>query len=50
MKKIGMNKKYFLIIIIVLIIILTGFLGLFLGKIIFNKQKKKRANELDDDY
>ena len=46
----GMNKKYFLIIIIVLIIILTGFLGLFLGKIIFNKQKKKRANELDDDY
>ena len=36
--------------IIVLIIILTGFMGLFLGKIIFNKQKKKRANELDDDY
>ena len=25
-------------------------IGIFFGKIIFNKKKKKRANELDDDY
>ena len=47
------NSEYIITILKILIIIglLGGFgLGLFFGKKIWDKNKKKRANELDDDY
>ena len=40
---------YFIIIIILLIIIFV-FLGFYVGKLIYNKVRKKRINELDDNY
>ena len=42
------NKFHFII--SILIIGISIIIGIFFGKIIFNKKKKKRANELDDDY
>ena len=45
--------KYKIYLIIILAIIIIGIavaIGCYFGKIFFNKQKKKRANELDDDY
>ena len=47
------NLKYKLYLIFILAILIIGIAvatGCYFGKIIFNKQKKKRANELDDDY
>ena len=44
------NKLYLIFILAFIIIIIAVLIGLFLGKKIFNKNKKKRANELDDDY
>ena len=44
------NKFYLILLLSILIIGIAVVVGLFLGKIIFNKNKKKRANELDDDY
>ena len=44
------SKRKFYFLISILIIGISIIIGLFLGKIIFNKKKKKRANELDDDY
>ena len=44
------NKLYIIFILAFIIIIIAALIGLFLGKKIYNKNKKKRANELDDDY
>ena len=44
------NKFYLILLLSILIIGIAVVVGLFIGKIIFNKNKKKRANELDDDY
>ena len=44
------NKLYIIFILAFIIIIIAVLIGLFLGKKIYNKNKKKRANELDDDY
>ena len=41
---------YLKIVIIALLIIIIFAIGVFFGKKIFNKLRKKRANELDDDY
>ena len=43
------NKTWLYIVIIVLLIIATGIVGYFLGKYL-NKIRKKRANELMDEY
>ena len=44
------NKLYIIFILAFFIIIIAILIGLFIGKKIYNKNKKKRANELDDDY
>ena len=44
------NKIYLILIIVILIIGIGVLVGLFLGKKFCNQHKKKRANELDDDY
>ena len=44
------SNKYFLIIIIILLIIIFGILGFYLGKIVYNKVRKKRINEVEDNY
>ena len=44
------NNTYIIIILAIVIIIIAVFVGIFLGGKIYNKNKKKRANELDDDY
>ena len=44
------NKSFVFIVLAILIILIAIAIGLFLGKKLFNKNKKKRANELDDDY
>lgn len=44
------NRKFYLIIIIFLLIIIFVFLGFYIGKLIYNKVRKKRINELDDNY
>ena len=47
------NNNYYIIIKIIVIIILSIILillGLFLGKLLFGIKRKKRANELNDDY
>ena len=41
------NSNYFIIIVISLIIVFSG-VGFFVGKIAYNKIRKKRKNELDD--
>ena len=43
-------KLYLFFILAILIIGIAVAIGWYFGKIIFNKQKKKRANELDDEY
>ena len=56
-KSYGKNKngnsslKYFLyIIIIIILIVIFVVVGIFLGKKIYGLKRKKRANEMDDDY
>ena len=44
-----MNNKV-LIIIIIFLVIIFGFLGFFLGKIVYDQVRKKRINEVDDNY
>ena len=44
------NKLYLILILVILIIGIAVLVGLFLGKKFCNQHKKKRANELDDDY
>ena len=41
---------YFKIIIIIILIILGIIVGIFIGRMLWYKNRKKRANELDDDY
>ena len=41
---------YFKIVIIIILIILGIILGVFIGRMLWYKNRKKRANELDDDY
>ena len=43
-------KDYFKIIIIIILIILCIIVGVFIGRMLWYKNRKKRANELDDDY
>ena len=43
------SSKYFVIMWILLIII-TAIIFFFIGKLVYDKKIKKRANELDDDY
>ena len=45
------NKLVIILKIMIIIFLIVGFgLGLFLGKNLWEKNRKKRANELDDDY
>ena len=44
------NKIIVLIVIIIIIIIVSISLGIYIGKIIYNKNNKKRFNELDDSF
>ena len=44
------NNKLLIWILFPIILIIFGVGGFFLGKMIYNKNRKKRANELDDDY
>ena len=44
------SSNGYYIIIIILLIIIFGFLGFFVGKLIYNKVRKKRINEVDDNY
>ena len=43
-------KDYFKIIIIIILIILCIIVGVFIGRMLWYKNRKKRANELEDDY
>ena len=43
------NKVYLIFIIFVLIIIF-GLLGFYLGKLLYDNVRRKRINELDDNY
>ena len=45
----SVNNTYLIIIMIILIIIF-GVVGFFLGKIVYDKVRKKRINEVDDNY
>ena len=45
----GNNKIWILYIIISFLGVLSIFLGIYIGKQVFSKKKKKRANELDDN-
>jgi hypothetical protein len=44
------NTKIFLFIGIFALVIIFGFLGFFLGKLVYDKVRKKRINEVDDIY
>ena len=44
------SSNYYLWILWITLLIITGIVCFFLGKIIYDKKRKKRANELDDDY
>ena len=44
------NYKAMLWVIWIFLLILTGVGCFFLGKLVYDKTRKKRANELDDDY
>ena len=44
------NNKFFFIIIILLLIIIFGILGFYFGKIVYKNVRKKRINEVDDNY
>lgn len=44
------SNIYITIIIILVLIIIFGTLGFYIGKIVYNKVRKKRINEVDDNY
>ena len=44
------NSSFGLFIIWIILLIITGIGCFFLGKLIYDKNRKKRANELEDDY
>ena len=44
------NNRYIIIIILVIIGIISFIIGLIIGSIIYNKKKKKLANEMKDEY
>jgi len=44
------DNKYILIIVVVILIIVFGILGFFVGKLVYDKMRKKRINEIDDNY
>ena len=35
---------------VVILIIVFGILGFFVGKLVYDKMRKKRINEIDDNY
>ena len=50
-KKINNDKtKIYLFVGIFVLVIIFGFLGFFLGKLVYDKVRKKRINEVDDNY
>jgi hypothetical protein len=42
--------KFLIIIVIIVLVIVFGVLGFFLGKLVYDKVRKKRINEVDDNY
>jgi len=36
--------------VVVILIIVFGILGFFVGKLVYDKMRKKRINEIDDNY
>jgi uncharacterized membrane protein YqiK len=42
--------KFLIIIVIIVLVIVFGVLGFFFGKLVYDKVRKKRINEVDDNY
>ena len=44
-----LSNKYLLVAVVIILIIIFGLLGFFVGKLVYDKIRKKRINEIDDD-
>ena len=44
------DNKIAIISLVVFLVIIFGILGFFLGKLVYDKVRKKRINEVDDNY